>query len=160
MNAPSVAHVANPAFVEFEAVLDHAAQSNATLRRAFVKRFFDFMLGQRMNVNAEGLVHDVLESVVASLAATYEANVEAPDVKGFRWGRLAAFGPTKMSMVADEPGRIRAVVTPREVELKPDTDTALVADGYVSVTRLVTPRATDPVDPSHLLDTFLARRSS
>jgi hypothetical protein len=79
MNAPSVAHVANPSFVEFEAVLDHAAQSNATLRRAFVKRFFDFMLGQRMNVNAEGLVDDVLESVVASLAATYEANVAAPD---------------------------------------------------------------------------------
>ncbi|MFZ5747659.1 MAG: hypothetical protein ACOY45_08350 [Pseudomonadota bacterium] len=79
MNAPSVAHVANPSFVEFEAVLDHAGQSNATLRRAFVQRFFDFMLGQRMNVNAEGLVHDVLESVVASFAATYEANVAAPD---------------------------------------------------------------------------------
>lgn len=78
MNAPSVAHVAHPSFVEFEAVLDHAAQSDATLRRAFVKRFFDFMLGQRMNVNAEGLTHDVLESVVASFAATYEAHVAAP----------------------------------------------------------------------------------
>jgi hypothetical protein len=79
MNAPSVAHVASPSFVEFEAVLDHATQSNATLRRALVKRCFDFMLGQRMNVNTEGLVHDVLEGVVASFAATYEANVTPPN---------------------------------------------------------------------------------
>lgn len=82
MNAPSVAFAFHPSFIEFEAVLDHAAQSEATLRRAFVKRFFDFMLAQRMNFNVEGVVHDVLEEVVIGFVDTYEANIAPPTDSG------------------------------------------------------------------------------
>jgi 5'-nucleotidase len=79
-------------------------------------------------------------------------NVNVPDcafgdIKGVRAGRIAAFGPNTTSVLHDEPGVLRISVTPREgIVLKPDTDTALVADGYVSVTSLVTPRAVESSD--------------
>lgn len=84
-------------------------------------------------------------------------NVNVPnalhgELRGFRWGRIAAFGPTKMRMVGPVPGVVQTLVTPREVELRPDTDTALVAAGFVSITSVVTPRATEPFDPAHLFD--------
>jgi 5'-nucleotidase len=81
-------------------------------------------------------------------------NAAADRINGFRWGRIAAYGPNSMSMVGDVPGRVRTVVVPRLVELKPDTDTALVAAGFVSVTAVVTPRAADPFDASPLHDHF------
>lgn len=77
-------------------------------------------------------------------------NVPIDQIAGFRWGRIAAFGPTSMTMVGSVPGPIQAVVKPRHVELKPDTDTALLTAGFVSITSLVTPRPTDPLDPSKL----------
>ena len=76
-------------------------------------------------------------------------NVNIPDrmfsdLLGVRPGRISAFGPNTTGIVHDEPGFMRVTVTPREgIVLKPDTDTALVADGYVAVTSLVTPRAVD-----------------
>jgi 5'-nucleotidase len=77
-------------------------------------------------------------------------NVVPDQIEGFRWGRIAAFGPTSMSIVGAVPGRVRTVVVPRLVALKPDTDTALVAAGFVSVTTVVTPRAAEPFDASSL----------
>jgi len=78
-------------------------------------------------------------------------NVNVPnravdDVLGVRWGRIAAFGPFATSIVGTVPGTLTVQITPREVELKPDTDTALVHAGYVTVTALVTPRPTEPLD--------------
>lgn len=86
-------------------------------------------------------------------------NLSADRVKGFQWGRLAAFGPTSMSMVGPVPGKVRTVVVPRNVELKPDTDTALVANGYVALTTVVTPRATEAIDPSNMQAHFRASHS-
>ena len=88
------------------------------------------------------------------------ANVNVPNVavdqlKGFRWGRISAFGTTSTSMVGDVPGIVTVSVAPRDVVLKPDTDTALVGDGFVSITTLVTPRPTEPFMPS-TLDELLA----
>lgn len=71
-------------------------------------------------------------------------NLAFADVRGVRYGRISAFGAYRTTVVHDGPGTLRIEQTPQEVELKPDTDTALVAAGYVSVTSLVTPRATDP----------------
>ncbi len=84
-------------------------------------------------------------------------NLAPDEIRGFRWGRLAAFGATSMSMVGDVPGRIRTVVVPRIVELKPDTDTALVTNGYIAMTTVVTPRATEPFDASGLHNHFSAQ---
>jgi 5'-nucleotidase len=83
-------------------------------------------------------------------------NVNIPDLaydqlRGVRQARISAFGPSSTSVVEVEPGLLRVVVTPREVTLKPDTDTALVADGYVAITSLVSPRAVDPGETPALL---------
>jgi 5'-nucleotidase len=63
-------------------------------------------------------------------------NVALADLAGVRWGRLAAFGTTSTSLEGAVPGTLTVRVTPRDVELKPDTDTALVDAGYVAVTGL------------------------
>jgi 5'-nucleotidase len=65
------------------------------------------------------------------------------EIQGVRVGRISAFGPHSTGIEHVEPGLFRVVISPREIVLKPDTDTALVASGYVSVTSLVSPRATD-----------------
>ncbi len=68
-------------------------------------------------------------------------NLELDDLAGVRWARLAAFGTTNTTMVGDVPGTLTVRVSPREVVLKPDTDTALVDEGYVTVTGLTGIRA-------------------
>lgn len=68
-------------------------------------------------------------------------NLPLQEIEGAQWGRLAAFGTTKTSLLGSPPGPLTVSLTPREVELKPDTDTALVAAGFVSVTGLTGFRA-------------------
>lgn len=68
-------------------------------------------------------------------------NVNVPNrpidgLAGVTWARLAAFGTTTTAMVGDVPGTLLVTVTPRDVALKPDTDTALVDEGWVTVTGL------------------------
>jgi len=63
-------------------------------------------------------------------------NVALADLLGVRWGRLAAFGTTTTSLEGSVPGTLTVRITPRDVDLKPDTDTALVDAGYVAVTGL------------------------
>ncbi|MGI9623215.1 MAG: 5'/3'-nucleotidase SurE [Acidimicrobiales bacterium] len=74
-------------------------------------------------------------------------NAAVSDLSGVRWARLAAFGSTNTGLVGIPPGRMRIQVTPREVELKADTDTHLVDDGFVTVTGLVGFRAESDVSP-------------
>ena len=74
-------------------------------------------------------------------------NRPVTDLAGVRWARLAAFGSTTTRVVGDAPGRMRIAVTPREVELKPDTDTHQVDQGYVTVTGLVGFRHEGDVSP-------------
>tara|TARA_Y100000996_G_scaffold128976_1_gene97863 strand:- start:568 stop:1344 length:777 start_codon:yes stop_codon:yes gene_type:complete len=64
-------------------------------------------------------------------------NERTDSLRGVRWGRIAAFGTTKTSLEESRPGVLRIKVTPRDVELSPDTDTALVDAGYVSITGLI-----------------------
>ncbi|MEM7287484.1 MAG: 5'/3'-nucleotidase SurE [Actinomycetota bacterium] len=80
-------------------------------------------------------------------------NVNVPNrpvdqLEGVRWARLAAFGNTSTSVAGEAPGRMRIVVTPREVQLKPDTDTHQVDEGFVTVTGLVGFRHEDDVSPT------------
>lgn len=80
-------------------------------------------------------------------------NVNVPnrpvaDLEGVRWARLAAFGATNTAVEKAGPGKMRLKVMPREIQLKPDTDTHLVAEGFVTVTGLVGFRHEDEISAS------------
>ena len=73
-------------------------------------------------------------------------NVNVPnrpvsELQGARWARLAALGSTTTSLLGDVPGKMTVRVEPRDVDLQPGTDTALVADGFVAISGLVGFRA-------------------
>jgi 5'-nucleotidase len=74
-------------------------------------------------------------------------NMPTAELAGVRWARLAAFGNNNTDVEGEAPGTMRVVVTPRDVQLKPDTDTHQVAEGYVTVTGLVGFRHEDEVSP-------------
>lgn len=86
-------------------------------------------------------------------------DVALADVRGARWGRLAAFGPFATKVVGEVPGTLTVQIVPREVELRPDTDTALVDQGYITVTSLLTPRATDAIDVEGVFEPLLTRHA-
>lgn len=75
-------------------------------------------------------------------------NKPVAELAGVRWGRLAAFGSTSTAIKGDAPGRMTVAVTGREVQLKPDTDTHQVDEGYVTVTGLIGFRHEDDVSPA------------
>ena len=64
-------------------------------------------------------------------------NLATDELRGVRWARLAAFGSSSMAIVGEAPGKMRVETTPRDVQLKPDTDTHQVDEGYVTVTGLI-----------------------
>lgn len=89
-------------------------------------------------------------------------NVETSELAGAQWGRLAAFGTTKTTIVGSPPGPLTVNLSPRDVTLKPDTDTALVAAGYVAITGLTGFRAEAHESPAAAtaLDEALSNRPS
>ena len=109
---------------------------------------------------ASTIVHRTLPYLLNAPRKT-ALNVNVPnrafeDLRGVRAGRISAFGPNTTAVIHEEPGTLRVLVTPREgIVLKPDTDTALVADGYVAVTSLVTPRATEAAATVSALESLL-----
>jgi 5'-nucleotidase len=80
-------------------------------------------------------------------------NLNVPDLpidelRGARWATLAAFGTVRLAVVEPAPhgGRLQMELRPNNVELPPDSDTALVNAGYVAVTTITGIEATAPVD--------------
>ena len=80
-------------------------------------------------------------------------NLNVPDlpldeVLGARWATLAAFGTVRSAVLEPAPngGRLQMELRPNNVELPPDSDTALVNAGYVAVTTITGIQATAPVD--------------
>ncbi|HEX9259994.1 MAG TPA: 5'/3'-nucleotidase SurE [Acidimicrobiales bacterium] len=116
----------------------------------------DAVRGESLRFDTAAQVAVAVVDWLGELPRKTALNVNVPacsidEVRGVRWGRIAAFGPFATSVVGEVPGTLTVQITPREVELKPDTDTALVHAGYVAVTALVTPRPTEPLDvASHL----------
>jgi 5'-nucleotidase len=84
-------------------------------------------------------------------------NLPVGELKGARWARISAFGPFRTHVQGAVPGTLEVVISPRDVQLKPDTDTHLVHEGYVTVTALVTPRPAEPLDPHVGLAPLFAR---
>ena len=62
--------------------------------------------------------------------------VAVEDLNGVQAARLAPFGTVRSAIVGSDQGRLQVELHQTEVELDPDTDTALVAAGYVAVTSL------------------------
>jgi 5'-nucleotidase len=98
-------------------------------------------------------------------------NVNVPNrpvehLSGARLAELAPFGTVRSSVVESSAGggRLQMELRPTTDEVPPDSDTGLVARGYVAVTPIVGPRAAD-LDVSAVLDSVSldaasARRSA
>jgi 5'-nucleotidase len=80
-------------------------------------------------------------------------NRPVEQLAGARLAQLAPFGTVRSSVVESSPGggRLQMELRPTTDEMPPDSDTGLVARGYVAVTPIVGPRAAD-VDVTAVLD--------
>lgn len=77
--------------------------------------------------------------VVADLEPGAVLNVNVPDVasvKPARWARLATYGRVQSKVTQLDDGAIEVGSVEVEGELEPDTDAALLEEGYVTVTPL------------------------
>ena len=59
-------------------------------------------------------------------------------IKGIRWARLAAFGAVRAAIVpAESDGHLQIELRAVDDQLPPDTDTALLRDGFATLTTIV-----------------------
>ena len=81
-------------------------------------------------------------------------NLALDRLEGARSATLAPFGTVRSSVVEAAPdgGRLQIEFRPTETELPPDSDTAIVAQGFVSVTALSGIGIDERVDLSAVLD--------
>ena len=73
-------------------------------------------------------------------------NLGLAEVRGVRAARLAPFGTVRAALGERVGGRLQVELRDTEHELEPDTDTALVLAGYVTVTALVGVKAAEDTD--------------
>ena len=91
---------------------------------------------------AASIALEVLDLVVdAPARSVLNLNVPAlprSEVRGIRWARLAAFGAVRAAIAeAENDGTLQIELRATDEELPPDTDTALCAAGYATLTALV-----------------------
>lgn len=89
-------------------------------------------------------------------------NVNVPnrpleEVLGVRQARLAPFGTVRAALGDRVDGRLQVELRDTEHELEPDTDTALVLAGYVTVTGLIGYRAVGETDAPAAIEAVLSR---
>ncbi|HEY8546127.1 MAG TPA: 5'/3'-nucleotidase SurE [Acidimicrobiales bacterium] len=83
-------------------------------------------------------------------------NLNVPDlpadrVRGVRWATLAPFGTVRTTViqpVGPDGGRLQMELRPHDEQLPPTSDTALIREGFATITRLAGIRATEPLDPT------------
>lgn len=80
-------------------------------------------------------------------------NLPLDEVGGVEIGRLAAFGSSRTMLDGTAPGPLRVRLEPRNVELRPDTDTAIEAAGKVAMTVL---RPIGVAEPGDLAESVAA----
>lgn len=86
-------------------------------------------------------------------------NVALADLLGVRWGTLAPFGTVRAGLVEAPAGGLQMELREHGEKLPDDSDTALVRDGYASITSIVGIRATDPVDVADHIERGLVLRT-
>lgn len=92
---------------------------------------------------------------LASAPPTSVVNLNVPNrplagVRGVRPARLAPFGTVRTAVVESQGGKLQLELRATDVELDPDTDTALVQAGYAAVTALRGITVSDSVDAGEL----------
>ncbi len=104
---------------------------------------------------------------VATAPARTVLNVNVPDLpstalRGCRWASLAPFGTVRAALRPREgdEGVLSIELVETAVELPPDSDTALVASGYVAVTCLAGVRADDWQPAAAEIDRRLVARAA
>ena len=78
-------------------------------------------------------------------------NLSLDEIAGVRWAHLAPFGTVRAALAGGGQGRLQIEFQATEAELDPDSDTALVNAGYVTVTGLTTVRAAEPSDAAEMI---------
>lgn len=83
-------------------------------------------------------------------------NVALGGLRGVRWAKLAPFGTVRAFLVPGERG-LQMELREHDEELPDDSDTALVRDGYASITSIVGIRATEQMSVAEHLEAELLR---
>jgi 5'-nucleotidase len=83
-------------------------------------------------------------------------NVPQSDLAGVSLARLASFGTVRSAITDAGRGKLQFELRDTDVELDPDTDTALVARRIVAVTPIVGIRAGEETDVAAFLEDELA----
>jgi 5'-nucleotidase len=83
-------------------------------------------------------------------------NVAMSDLMGVRLAPLASFGTVRSAITDSGRGKLQLELRDTEVELDPDSDTALVTRGIVAVTPIVGIRAAGESDVAAFLEDELA----
>ena len=89
-------------------------------------------------------------------------NVNVParrieEIEGVEVGRLAPFGVVHTVLAGRGDDYLELTLQDTEHDLDPDTDTMLVARGFVAVNAIVGPRAVDPSDVTDALEEVVRR---
>ena len=83
-------------------------------------------------------------------------NVAMSDLRGVSVAPLASFGTVRSAITDAGGGKLQMELRDTDVELDPDSDTALVARGVVAVTPIVGIRAAGESDVATFLEEELA----
>ena len=86
-------------------------------------------------------------------------NLPLEQLRGVRAARLAPFGTVRAALGTHVDGRVQVELRDTEHELEPDTDTALVLAGYVTVTALLGVRAAADTDAPAAIEATLFSRA-
>jgi 5'-nucleotidase len=87
-------------------------------------------------------------------------NLPLDELRGVRQARLAPFGTVRAALGDQGDGRVQVELRDTEHELDPDTDTALVLAGYVTVTALVGIRAIEETGAPAAIEAALLSRAA
>jgi 5'-nucleotidase len=95
---------------------------------------------------AIGALEWLVEQPPKTLLNLNVPNVPLDEIKGVRWARLAPFGTVRAQLVdAPDGSGLQMELREHDEKLPDDSDTALVRDGYASISSIVGIRATEPV---------------
>lgn len=117
----------------------------------------------RFDTAAEVGVAAVDWLVTAPAKTVLNVNVplgEIGSVKGSRWATLAPFGTVRAALRPNSGGVLELTLVETNVELPPDSDTALVNAGYVAVTCITGIRSDDWQPAAAEIDRRLVARAT
>ena len=86
-------------------------------------------------------------------------NVTLDELRGIRWASLAPFGTVRAGLVDAPGGGLQMELREHGETLPPQSDTALVRDGYAAITSIVGIRAAAEAPVAEHIDALLLQRS-